>query len=178
MGNAGTGLDVTNVQFFNFLGDSMIRTHRPSLAVAAVCTLLALGGLTNSTNTADATEPEDEYLTYEFYYKVKWGYFGEWMELYKKNHYPILKRLQEMGRIVRMEATYPIDHAGEADRWDIRFTIVYPNVQIAYEDFDRSVILEELYPDQETFKKEEQRRFELLIEHKDVPVSVDNLSDW
>jgi len=28
-----------------------------------------------------------------------------------------------------------------------------------------------LYPDQETFKKEEQRRFEILLAHWDVPVS-------
>ena len=100
------------------------------------------------------------------------------MELYKKNHYPVLQRLQKLGRIVHMEAAYPIDHDGEADRWDIRFTIVYPDAATAYADFDRTAILEELYPDQDTFRKEEQRRFELLVEHKDVAVSIDDLSEW
>lgn len=126
---------------------------------------------------AGAEDDGSEHFTYEFYYKVKWGYFNEWMELYKKNHYPVLQRLQEMGRIVRMEATFPIDHAGEADRWDLRFTIVYPSVEIAFADFDRSAILDELYPDRETFEKEEQRRFELLLEHRDVAVHVDDLAD-
>ena len=65
-----------------------------------------------------------------------------------------------------MKAAYPFDHQGEADRWDFRYTIVYPDAKTAYEDFDLIAILEELYPDQETFRKEEQRRFELLIEHK------------
>ena len=35
-----------------------------------------------------------------------------------------------------------------------------------------------LYPDQATFMKEEQRRFELLLEHTDVPVDIDDLKEW
>ena len=59
------------------------------------------------------------------------------------------------------------------------YAIVYPNVTIAHDfDFDTSDIVEELYPDQELFKKEEQRRFELLLEHKDVPVMFYDLSEW
>ena len=154
---------------------TLVRRFRISTIVIG---LLALTGASPSAVAADSSDASAKHFTYEFYYKVQWGYFGEWMELYKKNHYPVLKRLQEMGRIVHMEAAYPVDHDGEAGRWDIRFTIVYPDVVTAYEDFDRTAILEELYPDQETFRKEEQRRFELLIEHKDIAVSIDDLSDW
>ena len=35
-----------------------------------------------------------------------------------------------------------------------------------------------LYPDRETFEREEQRRFQLLEEHLDVPVIRDDLSEW
>ena len=143
--------------------------------VTILSVLLGISGLSSAALAADNSSDD---FTYEFYYKVKWGYFDEWMELYKKNHYPVLQRLQELGRIVRMEAAFPIDHDGEADRWDIRFTIVYPDAKTAYEDFDRAAILEELYPDQETFRKEEQRRFELLLEHKDMIISYDDLSKW
>lgn len=101
--------------------------------------LIAIGGLSPAALAAD--DSSAEHFTYEFYYKVKWGYFGEWMELYKKNHYPVLQRLQELGRIVHMEAAYPVDHDGEADRWDFRYTIVYPDAKTAYEDFDRTAIL-------------------------------------
>jgi hypothetical protein len=114
----------------------------------------------------------------EYYYKVKWGHFDEFMELYTKNHYPLLQRLQKMGRIVSMSAAYPINHASEAGRWDLRFTIVWKDAATAYEDFDQGPIVKELYPDQEQFKKEEQRRFELLIEHMDVPVVLDDLKTW
>ncbi len=146
-------------------------------AVGCIVTILVIFAL-QPVRAAESSQPEPTYFTYEFYYKVKWGYFEEWMELYKKNHYPVLKRMQEMGHIVRMEAAFPIDHDGEADRWDMRFTVVYPDVQTAFKVYDSSAILEELYPDQETFKREEQRRFELLLEHKDVPIRTADLNDW
>lgn len=114
----------------------------------------------------------------EYYYQVKWGHLDEFMELYKRNHYPILLRQQKLGRIVSMSATYPLYHAGEAKRWDMRFTIVWKNAATAHDDFDTSAIIKELYPDPEKFRKEEQRRFELLVEHMDVPVFVDTLAEW
>ena len=33
-----------------------------------------------------------ETFTIENYYKVKWGYAEEFLSLYKKNHYPLLKK--------------------------------------------------------------------------------------
>lgn len=116
--------------------------------------------------------------TIEHYYRVKWGHFDEFYDLFRKNHYPILQRLQETGEILEMNAAFPVNHAGEADRWDMRFTIVYANPKHVYEYVYGPDLIEELYPDQELFKKEEQQRFSLLLEHIDVPVRVDDLSDW
>jgi hypothetical protein len=113
----------------------------------------------------------------EYYYKVKWGSFDEFLALYMKNHYPILKKLQQDGHILSMSATYPFNHASESARWDMRFTIVYRDVVAAHADTDPAVVAA-LYPDQATFKKEEQRRFELLLEHTDIPIVVDDLKDW
>ena len=114
----------------------------------------------------------------EYSYKVKWGHFDEFKALYIKNHYPILLREQKMGRILSMNAAFPMNHAAEAARWDMRFTIVWKDAATAHDDFDSSVIAKELYPDQVKFKAEEQRRFELLLEHMDVPVTIDNLTSW
>jgi hypothetical protein len=77
-----------------------------------------------------------------------------------------------------MNATFPVYHAGEAKRWDMRFTIVWKDAATANDDFDPAPIIKELYPDQAKFRQEEQRRFELLVEHTDVPVSIDDLSSW
>jgi hypothetical protein len=117
-------------------------------------------------------------FTVEYYYKIKWGYTAEWMDLYKKNHYPVLLKQQELGRIVSMSAVVPAYHAGEESRWDLRFTITWKNAEVAHDGFDSSTIVRALYPDQERFRKEEQRRFELLLEHLDVPVYSQDLTTW
>ena len=109
---------------------------------------------------------------------MKWGHFDEFKALYIKNHYPILLREQKMGRIVSMNAAFPVNHAGEGTRWDMRFTIVWKDAATAHDGFDSSVIAKELYPNQTQFKAEEQRRFEILDEHIDVPVRIDDLSAW
>lgn len=114
----------------------------------------------------------------EYYYKVRWGHFDEFMELYKRNHYPVLVRQQKLGRILSMYAAFPQYHAGEANRWDLRYTIVWKDVATAHDDFDATTITKELYPDHAKFRKEEQRRFEILDEHLDVPVSLDDLTKW
>jgi len=132
----------------------------------------------NAQSSAQQPAASAKPFAVEYYYKVKWGHFEEFLDLYKKNHYPILQRYQKLGRIQSMSAASPINHAGEATRWDFRFTIVWKDAATAHEEFDESSIVKELYPDQATFKKEEQRRFELLVEHMDVPVALDDLKTW
>jgi len=115
----------------------------------------------------------------EYYYKTKWGHFDEFVELYVKNHLPILRRYQKIGRILSMSAAFPVNHASEAARWDMRFTIVWKDAATAHDDFaDAAAITKELYPDEAKFKREEQQRFQLLLEHLDVPIVVDDLATW
>jgi hypothetical protein len=38
-------------------------------------------------------------------------------------------------------------------------------------------LLKQLFPDQETFKREEQKRFEILLAHWDVPIKSVNLEE-
>lgn len=156
--------------------------RRSLMSAAGACALLAVSALAPAVQAGDAP-PQNQAaaarpFAVEYYYKVKWGHFEEFMELYQRNHYPILQRLQKLGRIVRMSAAYPVNHAAESARWDLRFTIVWKDAATAHEDFDDSALIKELYPDQEKFRKEEQRRFELLLEHTDVPVSLDDLTKW
>lgn len=61
----------------------------------------------------------------------------------------------------------------------MRFSIVWKDAATAFENFAGApTIAKELYPDQDVFKKQEQHRFELLLEHMDVPVVLDDLSTW
>jgi hypothetical protein len=116
--------------------------------------------------------------TVEYYYKVKWGYFNEFLELYKKNHYPILKELKDRGQILEMEAAFPINHAPETARWDFRFTIVFKDYAASRNQALSDSIAQKLYPDWEQFQKEERRRFEILLEHMDIPIRKDDQSNW
>ena len=112
----------------------------------------------------------DKPYVVEYYYKTKWGYAAEFIRLFKKNHYPILKKQIELGRLLKITAIRPRLHATEDGRWDYRVTLVWKNIQSTDDGFDESELSRQLFKDQETFKKEEQRRFEILIGHWDVPI--------
>jgi nitric oxide reductase activation protein len=87
----------------------------------------------------------------------------------------VLKKQVELGRILQVGATSPRYHNTEDGRWDYRVTIVWKDVQVATETFDTEALNKELYPDQETFKREEQRRFEILLAHWDLPITTVDL---
>jgi hypothetical protein len=112
---------------------------------------------------------EDPYVV-EYYYKTKWGHAEEFLTLFKKNHYPVLRKEMELGRILRVSMTAPRLHSTEDGRWDYRVTIVFKSAAIANDNFDSEGLLRQLYPDQDSYKKEEQRRFEILDAHWDVPI--------
>jgi hypothetical protein len=81
-----------------------------------------------------------------------------------------LKKEVEMGRMTKVSVVIPVYHTTEDGRWDYRVTIVYKNAAVANDNFDSSALVKQMYPDQDTFKKEEQRRFEILDAHWDLPI--------
>ena len=113
---------------------------------------------------------QDKPYVVEYYYKTQWGHAGEFIRLFKKNHYPVLKKQIELGRLLQITAAQPRLHATEDGRWDYRITLVWKNAQALDDGFDEEDLTKQLFQDQETFKKEEQRRFEILISHWDVPI--------
>ena len=128
---------------------------------------------------AQAPRPraDDEPFVVEYYYKVRWGYADEFLRLFKKNHYPVLLRQIEKGRILTVTAVAPRYHGTEDGRWDYRVTIVFRNVAAAHDPEPiTDAELQQLYPDQETFRREEQRRFEILAAHWDLPLRTVTLS--
>ena len=112
----------------------------------------------------------DKPFVVEYYYKTKWGHADEFLKLFRKNHYPVLKKEVEMGRIAKVWMDQPRYHTTEDGRWDYRVTIVFKNATVANEPFDEAALQKQMYADQETFRQEEQRRFEILDAHWDLPV--------
>jgi hypothetical protein len=111
----------------------------------------------------------------EYYYKAKWGHADEFLKLFKKNHYPLLKKEVGMGRMLKVWMDQPRYHTTEDGRWDYRVTIVFKNATVANEPFDEDTLKKQLFPDQETYAREEQRRFEILDAHWDLPVRTVDL---
>ena len=117
-----------------------------------------------------------EYFTVENYYKVKWGYAEEFINLWKMNHYPLLKKAIEKGDIISVDAEKPKLHSGEDTRWDFKVTLVFKNEKTAFDPDLTTPYKKQLYPDQDKLAKDEQHRFELLIAHWDVMVEKLDLS--
>lgn len=114
----------------------------------------------------------DQPYTVEYYYKCQWGHQQEFLDLFLKNHFPLLKRVQSTGRIIGLKIESPAYHTTEDGRWDYRVTIRYKNSTVATtSNPEEEAFKKELWPDQDTYKKEEQRRFEIILSHWDLPVT-------
>src|SRR5215469_5157149 len=120
---------------------------------------------------ASGQDKQDGSFTTENYYKVKWGYADEFINLWKTNHYPILKKAMEKGYVISVKAEKPILHSGEDTRWDFKVTIVFKNAQMGVGSPDViSPLKSEVFTDLAKLEKDEQHRFELLIAHWDVMI--------
>jgi len=108
-------------------------------------------------------------VTVLYFYCTQWGAHDEFVELFRRNHWPILREQLASGRFTSVEMTVPRFHGdGRAD-WDVLVSITYRD-WAAIEEHGDAEIARRLYPDQATFKREEARRFELLEAHWDVPL--------
>ena len=138
--------------------------HSASAALALIaCILLAV-------TVQGQAKSQDQPFVADYYYKARWGYADEFIRLFKKNHFPVLKKQMETGRILSVTAVKPRYHATEDGRWDYRVTIVFKNMAAALDQASEQPIIKQLFPDQETYRREEQRRFEILLGHWDTPI--------
>jgi hypothetical protein len=114
----------------------------------------------------------DQPYSMEYYYKLAWGRQQEFLDLFLKNHYPLLKKGVESGRMLSVKIETPANHMTEDARWDYRVTIKFKNSTAAtIANPDEEALIKQLWPDQETYKREERRRFEILLAHWDLPVT-------
>jgi hypothetical protein len=115
--------------------------------------------------------PDQPYIM-EYYYKVQWGHQQEFLQLFLKNHYPLLQKMVETGRMLSVKIETPSNHMTEDSRWDFRVTIRFKNSTLATTaNPDEERFIKQLWPDQVTYQHEEQRRFEILLAHWDLPLT-------
>ena len=131
-------------------------------------TTLALLLTLTTTHAQKPATANPEYFAIESYYKVKWGFADEFIRLWKTNHYPLLKKAQEHGDVISIKAETPRFHSGEDIRWDFRVTVVFKNVEKAFDEDLVTPYKKQLFPDLDALGKSEQHRFELLLAHWDI----------
>lgn len=108
-------------------------------------------------------------ITAAYFYTVKWGFQEEWLELFTRNHWPLLREGVKAGVFTDVRLFTPRYHGdGRAD-WTVMVTITYRDWATMEGHASREELVE-LFPDQEKYRAEEQRRFELLEAHWDVPL--------
>ena len=115
-------------------------------------------------------QDKKDYFTIENYYKVKWGFADEFINLWKVNHYPLLKKAIDKGDLISVVAEKPKLHSGEDTRFDFKVTLVFKTAALAFDQGLTEPYKKELYPDLKKLEKDEQHRFELLIAHWDVMI--------
>ena len=119
-----------------------------------------------------AQTPSPKPFVVEYYYKVKWGHQQEFLQLFLKNHLPLLRKSVQSGRILSVRIETPANHMTEEARWDYRVTLRFKNSTAATTgNPDEPAWIKQLWPDQPAYQREEQRRFEILLAHWDLPVS-------
>jgi hypothetical protein len=133
---------------------------------------LALAVLVLAAALATPAVAEDKPVTVGYYYRVRWGFQQEFERLFFKNHYPVLKeQMGQGGRIKAVHVYRPTFHGeGRAD-WTFLVVITFSDWSVLGGPSPDEAIAGRLYPDQATFRKEEQRRFEILDAHWDVPLT-------
>ena len=106
-----------------------------------------------------------------YFYRVKWGHQDEFVDLFQKNHYPVLKEQVKAGRMTSVRTFVPTYHGdGRAD-WTFAVALTFRDAAAMMGPSGEEEVVRRLYPDQATFRKEEQRRFEILDAHWDVPLN-------
>ena len=116
----------------------------------------------------------DAPVTVAYYYKIRWGFHDEWLELFERNHWPLLREGMREGRMLDVKLHKPRFHGdGRAD-WDVMVTITYRDWAAVEEHTDAKLVAR-LFPDRARHTELEQRRFELLEAHWDVVLEESDL---
>ncbi len=145
---------------------------RRQLVMALAALFVAAGGAIGAVaarSQAPAAQAAGEPKVTWYFYTVRWGAQDEFLDLFQRNHYPVLKAKEKAGQYLSVKTYVPEFHGdGRAD-WTFAVELVVPPNAPARPTTDE--VIAKLYPDRARFLKEEARRFELLVAHWDAPLN-------
>ena len=139
-----------------------------AMFIALAFAMLAPTGHAQAPAQQSTTNPQK---TVWYFYRVKWGFQDEFQTLFARNHLPVLREEIKTGRIVSVKTYVPTYHGDGRSDWTFAVAITYKDVAAMVAPSGDEEIQRRLYPDRAKFLKEEQRRFEILDAHWDVPLN-------
>jgi hypothetical protein len=123
----------------------------------------SVAALAQANNGAGEGKPE----VHVDFYKLPPGRQDEWLALYKKAHFPMMKWQIDHGQVTS-ETVYTRAVHELSPSWDIAIVIVLPPAgQRKKSELTRAQLMRQLYPDLDEFVKEEKQRWALTLEHWD-----------
>ncbi len=140
-----------------------------ALTISALFTTTVLPASTQqSAGIANATSKP---VIVEWVYRTKYGYQDEWWRIFKRYQVAILERQKQLGYVKQYVIYAPSLHTSEDSRWDYRIIIIRASENAPLGQSE-SEVAKQLFPDQESFKRDENRRWELTTNHWDLPIHV------
>ncbi len=103
----------------------------------------------------------------EWVYKVKYGHEAEWWNIFQKYQIAVLDREKALGYVTGYKVVRPGLHTSEDFRWTYRIEITYPNYAGSTHEGE---VDRQLFPDRAAEAKEDQVRWELTLNHWDLPI--------
>ena len=128
-----------------------------------VC-LLAFGSLLGSLADAQTTEippPANTPVTMAVYYRVPPGKRHDWLDLYRKYHYPVMQQFVKDG-ILRSVTIYQRRFRAESPAWDYEVILVWRDWNAIEEGHIKEPgVIRSMYSDLKEYENADQKRFEL-----------------
>jgi len=142
-----------------------LRTLRSALLVAG-CLLSSSLGQLFAQAVAGRADPDKPVVSVS-YYQVPPGRQDDWLALYKKYHYPIMKYQIEHGYALS-EKVYTRTHHAVSPAWDFMIVITTPAPGKGPKPtLTRGELIRSLFKDIDDYVKGEKARWALTVEHWD-----------
>lgn len=133
------------------------------LAALTFALLSSAPSFAQANNGAGEGKPE----VHVDFYKLPPGRQDEWLALYKKSHFPLMKWELEHGEIIS-ETVYTRAVHELSPSWDIAIMIILPPAgQRKKPELTRAQLMRKIYPDLDEYVKEEKQRWAMTLEHWD-----------
>ena len=144
----------------------MRKFHWTGLMTLALLALLP-PALLSARPAAAQTAPAVKPYQVEWVYRAKYGFQDEWWRLFQKYQIAALDEEQRRGYVRSYTVVRPGLHTSEDSRWDYRIVITYNGFEGSTHEGE---VVKALFPDVETLNKDENRRWELTVNHWDLPI--------